>query len=323
MASQGLIEMEMEVNDWSSDGYVTSTQSLRASINETIFENGRRYHTYYGYDKNMLPVDEAEQDRLDLHHEVFLSMMDGKLHAAPIDSGKQRILDIGTGTGIWAVDMADTYPNAKVIGTDLSPIQPKWVPPNCRFEVDDAELEWTYRAESFDFIHVRNLAASISDWPRMMSEIYRATKPGGYVEIGELGGRLFSDDGTMTEENPLKKSFDLTIDTLETLGRTFPVAGTLQGRLEAAGFADVKEFSYKQPYGPWPKDKRMKQIGAMALVMLDTGIEAYGIAPYTRILKMDPGEASKIIHEAKEVAKDLSIHTHSMYYVAYGRKPAE
>lgn len=46
-------------------------------------------------------------------------MMDGKLHAAPIDSGKQRILDIGTGTGIWAVDMADTYPNAKVIGTDL------------------------------------------------------------------------------------------------------------------------------------------------------------------------------------------------------------
>lgn len=45
---------------------------------------------------------------------------------------------------------------------------------------------------------------------------------------------------------------------------------------------------------------------------LDTGIEAYGIAPYTRILKMDPGEASKIIHEAKEVAKDLSIHTHSM-----------
>jgi len=26
-----------------------------------------------------------------------------------------------------------------------SPIQPRWVPPNCRFEVDDTELEWTYR----------------------------------------------------------------------------------------------------------------------------------------------------------------------------------
>jgi len=45
--------------------------------------------------------------------------MDGKLHEAPIGSGNQRILDIGKGTGIWAVDMADVYPNAKVVGTDL------------------------------------------------------------------------------------------------------------------------------------------------------------------------------------------------------------
>lgn len=48
----------------------------------------------------------------------------------------------GTGTGIWAIDMADTYPAAQVIGTDLSPVQPIFVPPNCRFEVDDFELDW-------------------------------------------------------------------------------------------------------------------------------------------------------------------------------------
>lgn len=57
-------------------------------------------------------------DRLDMHHEVFLMLLNGRLHLAPLDD-PQRILDIGTGTGIWAIDMADKYPSAEVIGTDL------------------------------------------------------------------------------------------------------------------------------------------------------------------------------------------------------------
>jgi len=52
-------------------------------------------------------------------------LLDGKLHLAPLDA-PHRILDIGTGTGIWAIDVADEYPMAEVIGTDLSPIQPRW-----------------------------------------------------------------------------------------------------------------------------------------------------------------------------------------------------
>lgn len=29
-------------------------------------------------------------------------------------------------------DFADDHPEANVIGTDISPIQPKWVPPNLK-----------------------------------------------------------------------------------------------------------------------------------------------------------------------------------------------
>lgn len=29
-------------------------------------------------------------------------------------------------------DFADEYPNCEVIGTDLSPIQPTWIPPNLK-----------------------------------------------------------------------------------------------------------------------------------------------------------------------------------------------
>ena len=108
---------------------------------------GRRYHAYFGPDKNLHPTDEKEQDRLDIHHEIFLGLLDGELHTAPLKR-PHRVLDIGTGTGLWCVDFANTYPMAEIIGTDLSPIQPAWVPNNCKFEVDDAEQEFTFRPAS-------------------------------------------------------------------------------------------------------------------------------------------------------------------------------
>lgn len=52
--------------------------------------------------------------------------MDGKLFLAPLGPKPGRILDIGTGTGIWAIDVGDEYPSAEIIGTDLSPTQPSW-----------------------------------------------------------------------------------------------------------------------------------------------------------------------------------------------------
>ncbi len=55
----------------------------------------------------------------------MMLLCDAHLHLAPLDNPR-RILDIGTGTGIWAIQMADDYPDCTVIGTDLSPVQPSW-----------------------------------------------------------------------------------------------------------------------------------------------------------------------------------------------------
>jgi methylase of polypeptide subunit release factors len=39
----------------------------------------------------------------------------------------QNFLTIAnTGTGIWAIEFAQQYPLAQVLGTDLSAIQPEW-----------------------------------------------------------------------------------------------------------------------------------------------------------------------------------------------------
>lgn len=68
---------------------------------------------------------QLELERLDLTHHVITLLLGGELFLAPLDQPR-RVLDIGTGTGLWAIEMADRFPRALVVGTDLSPIQPTW-----------------------------------------------------------------------------------------------------------------------------------------------------------------------------------------------------
>ncbi|PMD59828.1 uncharacterized protein K444DRAFT_612901 [Hyaloscypha bicolor E] len=53
----------------------------------------------------------------------MLMLCNGGLHFAPIRENPQNIVDLGTGTGIWALDIADKYPSALVVGVNLSPIR--------------------------------------------------------------------------------------------------------------------------------------------------------------------------------------------------------
>jgi cyclopropane fatty-acyl-phospholipid synthase-like methyltransferase len=67
-------------------------------------------------------------------HDLWAFTLEGKLCLAPIEDPR-RVLDVGTGTGIWAIDFADIYPNTHITGADLSPIQPAHVPPNVQFNL--------------------------------------------------------------------------------------------------------------------------------------------------------------------------------------------
>jgi trans-aconitate methyltransferase len=132
-----------------------------------VEEHGRRYLDPTKYP---LPNDEREQERLDLLHLQWLESYGG-LVLCP-KKRFHRVLDIGAGTGTWAIEFADTHPEAHVIGVDISPALPESVPPNCEFQVDDLELRWMWR-QPFDLIHARMLGACFKNPGSVFKEAFR------------------------------------------------------------------------------------------------------------------------------------------------------
>ena len=55
---------------------------------------------------------------MDLVHHIFRLILGGELFLAPIADKPQRVLDLGTGTGIWAMDFAE-YDHDKLLASFL------------------------------------------------------------------------------------------------------------------------------------------------------------------------------------------------------------
>lgn len=148
----------------------STTQSLPTSLLNYPVEYGRQYHAYKDGTYTR-PNDEAELSRLDLMHALLSLIIEGRLHLAPISHTPHRVLDIGAGSGIWAIEFGDLYPSAQVIGVDLSANLPNYVPLNVQFEVEDVEEAWTF-SQPFDYIHSRYMVGAIRDWPKLMSQCF-------------------------------------------------------------------------------------------------------------------------------------------------------
>ncbi|KAF1815269.1 S-adenosyl-L-methionine-dependent methyltransferase [Eremomyces bilateralis CBS 781.70] len=319
MASQ-----DLEVDEYASDSAYTGNDdsiytSIASSIRSYRHEHGRTYHAFKD-GAYFMPNDEKENDRLDMQHAMFVKTIDGKLQLAPIGE-VHNVLDIGTGTGIWAVDFADQHPSAQVTGTDLSPIQPQFVPLNLTFLVDDAEDEWVFD-NKFDFIHARMMCGSFADWPKFIQRTFDWLEPGGYVEIQDIGMPFKSDDDTLNPDTALWKWSDMLIRSGEVIGRPLNHCGHLTKWMEDAGFVDVVEVVKKWPQNPWAKDPEMKELGLWNMANMLEGIHGLSMRPFVGALGMTPDEVEVFLTDVRKDVKNPRIHSYWVMYYVYGRRPA-
>ncbi|KAK2054069.1 S-adenosyl-L-methionine-dependent methyltransferase [Colletotrichum caudatum] len=298
-----------------------SQASLRSSIREFRRENGRTYHGM-SEGKYVLPNDEREQDRLDVTHIQWLMTWDNKLCNCPKGekNSAKRVLDVGTGTGIWAQDYADENPASRVIGVDLSPIQPGFASPNCEYTIDDIEREWTW-SEPFDFIFFRAMISSFSSWPDMLAKAYENLEPGGYIELQDNMFPLQCQTGPMADDYAPYKWSNLLVEGCNKIGRPITVAASFKQMLEEAGFVDVEERKAIWPFNPWPKDKKLNDIGYWSQTSTLMGIEGFSMALFTRVLDWSPEETTVFCAEVRKEHKKIGVQAYYDVYSVWGRKP--
>ncbi|EXF84475.1 UMTA [Colletotrichum fioriniae PJ7] len=294
----------------------------------TEAETERRHsHVLDGFVDYWGPNDEKQNEGLDLAHYWECIFFDDKLFLAPIGDSPQKVLDIGTGTGIWAIDFADEFPSAEVTGVDISPIQPSWVPPNCKFQIDDIEAEWTWPTEFFDYIHIRHLEGCVSDWPKLYSQAFEHLIPGGYVEVNELDledySQALGDD--LPQDHVYRRWAKIMFESMDKLGKTGKQTrdhGIANG-MRNAGFVDIVEKSWPIPIGGWASDPKLKEVGAVNLQYIDQSLEGFGTFLLRQMMGWEDVEILVFMSEMRKALRDLKLQTYFTLHVVYGRKPEE
>lgn len=131
-----------------------------------------------------------------MKHQLIKRLLDGNDYLSPINDSPQKIMDVGTGTGLWAVEgksgasrtrciywvklavlthlqVADKFPSAHVIGVDISPIQNAYGPQNVDWRIDDVEETWSPLYSDLDFVHLRSVSVTLRDPVKVITSAYQ------------------------------------------------------------------------------------------------------------------------------------------------------
>ncbi|CCE35191.1 uncharacterized protein CPUR_02122 [Claviceps purpurea 20.1] len=300
----------------------SSTTSIASSVLEYRQMRGRTYHSDKFTTNYHIPNDDQQLESEELNHHVWMILFDDQLFLTPLEKEKaHRVLDVGTGSGIWAIEFADRFPNASVIGTDISPCQPRWIPPNVHFEIDDATLEWTWNDNHFDLIHMRYITGGIQDWKALVKEAYRCCAPGGWVQSIECGPEFRSDDGSIELEPVLASYKQLFREGGKILNRPFFVSQLQQQAFDKAGFVDKKVVQYKIPIGPWAKDRKLADVGRFTGAALENDLEGYTQMMWHTVFQRPANEYHEWLANIRKAVRNPKVHSYMMAQVVYGRKP--
>ncbi|KAK1754075.1 S-adenosyl-L-methionine-dependent methyltransferase [Echria macrotheca] len=308
--------------DDDNDSALGSDQYSTASITSSTYHyrqlGGRSYPNFRDVD-HWEPVDEKQQESFDIRHHIYLMQNNQKLFNAPVQP--RCVLDVGTGTGIWALDVADTFPWAEVIGIDLAPIQPPWVPPNCRFEVDDANMNWTFGDGRFNLVHIRDLVGSIRDDEKLYAHAFCSLEPGGWIEHTESFMIIFSDNNSIPEDCVYHDWNRLFDEAGEKTGKSFHLAERIESSMKTAGFRVLGSRKKKVPIGTWPKDPTLNEVGLWNQHRWMEGLDGYGRWLLKYVWSLSDVDIELFFTRTRKALRDKRIHAYELYTTVWAQKP--
>jgi ubiquinone/menaquinone biosynthesis C-methylase UbiE len=275
---------------------------------------GRRFLADAPY---ALPKDPQEVRRLDFQHFMIRQEMHGN-YLAPLSRPKS-ILDVGCGTGRWAMEMAAEFPQANVVGIDL--VLPDSAaslghglerqPENVSFLEADALNGLPFADASFDFVYMRFLFTAIpaAQWPALLDEAIRVTRSQGWIESVESWA-------TMSEASPGSHTITEWInELLRQRGLDPLIARKVPEMMHSRGLEQI--ITRELPHTPPERSTRWKQIystiGLGTLDIFRTQIISQGIVT---------AEQYDLV---AATAREEVLSTGAMFwpaYITYGRRPA-
>ncbi|TGO21466.1 hypothetical protein BPAE_0218g00190 [Botrytis paeoniae] len=260
-------------------------------IDEGVEENGRTY-AVYGQEEYGMPMDEVEMDRIGMAHEKYFILLEKKRFLAPIDTDVQKVLDLGIET-VWSIGFADAYPSAEA-----------------------------WKKDTFDFDFARDLLFSGRNWPDLNSQCYDHITPGGWIEFQSIHGVLGCDDDTLPPDSKFCEYDKHVRAAAVAFGTPREYPASFKKWFDEAGFEAVVEKKYKIPSNPWPKDPRLKLIGALEQENLMTGLEGMSIRSLDK-LGWNLDDSKRFLGEVKKEIQNRRKHPYYPFYVVYGRKPKQ
>lgn len=205
------------------------------------------------------------------------------------------------------MEFAAQHPHVQVIGTDLSPIQPEYVPVNCTFYLDDATRAWAFH-QRFDYVHGRMLTFGIGDWDAFVDQAYTHLQPGGFLELQECRVPLVTPDGSLRPQHALARWTAALMAACTRLGLDIRASADHADRMRRRGFAGVVERRLGVPVGPWAKGERQKRLGWMGRRDFLEALDAVSKRLFPRAgIMTDFAEIDAFLREVREDMFDSTV----------------
>ncbi|KAI0260241.1 S-adenosyl-L-methionine-dependent methyltransferase [Gloeopeniophorella convolvens] len=222
--------------------------------------------------------------RLDEQHAGIVDYLGG-LILAPITNPKS-ILELGSGTGMWAAEVATQYPDAEIVAVDLtSPLTS--LPPNVTFKTLDIMGPLPFERESFDVIHSRLLLVHLPNVAEQLPRIISLLKPGGWLLVEEYG---LCDHGVECEAPAVQGAVRSLIQTMKIKGQDPHLGITLRDYLMNTGsFSEINDRTISVPMNPHAchaDDPKFKALNEALLSSLRRALASWrglGLSPEAAI----------------------------------------